>query len=68
MSAAARQRTCAACGAPFVRGEPTDLEPLVDGVIRYVAVHHGHSTQPRSRRTRARRWRSSHRLPQSRAA
>lgn len=44
MSATNRQRTCAACGAPFAEGGHADLEPLIDGVVRYVAVHQGHST------------------------
>jgi hypothetical protein len=44
MSAAKRQRSCAACGGPLREGERTDLEPLIDGVVRYVAVHAGHST------------------------
>ena len=47
MSAADRQRTCAACGGPFAEGEPTDVEVLLDGAVRYVAVHSGHSTFPR---------------------
>jgi hypothetical protein len=46
MSAAKRQRTCAACGGEFARGERTDLEPLIDDSIRYLAVHAGHSTFP----------------------
>jgi hypothetical protein len=51
MSAAGRQRTCAACGAPFTAGQRSEIEPLLDGEIRYVAVHPGHSTHP-PRRTR----------------
>ncbi|OXM59630.1 hypothetical protein CF165_46885 [Amycolatopsis vastitatis] len=46
MSAAERQRTCAACGGEFGAGERTDIEALLDGVVRYVAVHAGHSTFP----------------------
>lgn len=46
MSAAARQRSCAACGALFLPGERTDVEVLLDGRVRYVAVHPGHSTYP----------------------
>lgn len=53
MCAAARQRTCAACGAPFTAGQRSEIEPLLDGEIRYVAVHPGHSTHP-PRRTRRR--------------
>lgn len=55
MSAAKRQQTCAACGGPFLEGERTEVEPLIDGAIRYVAVHPGHSTQSprRTRRTPA---------------
>lgn len=52
MSVANRQRTCAVCGAPFVEGELTELEPLIDGVIRYVAVHVGHTTGAGRRRGR----------------
>ncbi|MEV4054538.1 hypothetical protein AB0J55_25360 [Amycolatopsis sp. NPDC049688] len=47
--AAARQRTCAACGAPFEPGRRTELEVLIDGEIRYVAVHSGHSTHAPAR-------------------
>jgi len=46
VSAARRQRTCAACGGPFAVGERTDIEVLLDGIVRYVAVHAGHSTFP----------------------
>lgn len=46
MSAAKRQRTCAACGGAFERGERTELEPLIDGSVRYLAVHPWHSTHP----------------------
>ncbi|WP_329044048.1 hypothetical protein OG738_23235 [Amycolatopsis sp. NBC_01488] len=42
--AAARQRTCAACGGAFEPGRRTELEVLIDGEVRYVAVHAGHST------------------------
>lgn len=42
--AAERQRTCAACGGPFAPGEHTEVEVLLDGTVRYVAVHPGHST------------------------
>jgi hypothetical protein len=49
MSAVKRQRTCAACGAPLLPEQLTDLEPLLDGTVRYVAVHAGHSTHPRLR-------------------
>ncbi|WP_370966679.1 hypothetical protein [Amycolatopsis sp. cg9] len=42
--AAERQRTCAACGGAFVPGEHTEVEVLLDGMVRYVAVHPGHST------------------------
>ncbi|SDX61463.1 hypothetical protein SAMN05421504_103261 [Amycolatopsis xylanica] len=48
MSVVKRQRTCAVCGAPFADGEQAELEPLIDGVIRYLAVHPGHSTWRRS--------------------
>ncbi|WP_410589838.1 hypothetical protein [Amycolatopsis sp. lyj-23] len=47
--AAARQRTCAVCGGPFASGERTGLEVLIDGEIRYVAVHSGHSTHASAR-------------------
>ncbi|MDX3190794.1 hypothetical protein PV458_20485 [Streptomyces sp. MN03-5084-2B] len=47
--AAARQRTCAVCGAPFAPDERTGLEVLIDGKIRYVAVHSGHSTHAPAR-------------------
>lgn len=52
MSAVKRQRTCAVCGAPFAEGERAELEPLIDGVIRYLAVHPGHSTRCDSRQKR----------------
>ncbi|MEU0793647.1 hypothetical protein ABZ342_26540 [Amycolatopsis sp. NPDC005961] len=47
--AAARQRTCAACGARFAPDERTGLEVLIDGEIRYVAVHSGHTTHASAR-------------------
>jgi hypothetical protein len=47
--AAARQRTCAACGGEFEPGRRTGLEVLLDGEIRYVAVHSGHSTHAPAR-------------------
>lgn len=46
MSAAHRQLTCAACGAPITEDQRSDVEPLIDGMIRYVAVHAGHHTFP----------------------
>ncbi|MFJ1764962.1 hypothetical protein ACIOD2_31870 [Amycolatopsis sp. NPDC088138] len=52
-SAAERQRTCAACGARFRPGQPTGLEVLVDGEVRYVAVHRGHSTHAAARERQA---------------
>lgn len=51
MSAARRQRTCAACGGPFEPGERTELEAVLDGGILYVAVHARHSTYPPRRET-----------------
>jgi hypothetical protein len=48
-SAAARQRTCAGCGAPFAPDTRTEVEVLLDGEVRYVAVHPGHSTYPPAR-------------------
>jgi len=47
--AADRQRTCAACGAEFTAGERTEVEVLLDGEVRYVAVHPGHTTYSPSR-------------------
>lgn len=44
MSAASRQRTCAACGGELREDDRTNVEPLIDDVIRYVAVHAGCST------------------------
>ncbi|MFG1645306.1 hypothetical protein ACGFMK_33905 [Amycolatopsis sp. NPDC049252] len=52
-SAAERQRTCAACGSGFEPGQPTGLEVLVDGEVRYVAVHRGHSTHAAARERQA---------------
>jgi hypothetical protein len=54
MSAAKRQKTCACCGAPFTDSDRTEVETFIDGDIRYVAVHPGHSTFPARRRQRAR--------------
>ncbi|MEA5366949.1 hypothetical protein VA596_45980 [Amycolatopsis sp., V23-08] len=51
--AAERQRTCAACGARFEPGQRTGLEVLVDGEVRYVAVHRGHSTHAAARERQA---------------
>ncbi|WP_051767967.1 hypothetical protein [Amycolatopsis vancoresmycina] len=59
--AAARQRTCAACGGPFEPGRRTELEVLIDGEIRYVAVHSGHSTHAPARERLA-----TSRLPEAR--
>ncbi|AUI57000.1 hypothetical protein [Amycolatopsis sp. BJA-103] len=53
MSAADRQRTCAACGGPFAPEERTGLETVIDGEVRYVAVHTRHSTYPPLRDTEA---------------
>lgn len=44
MSATTRQKTCAVCGAAFRPDQATSLEPLIDDVIRYVAVCWGHTT------------------------
>lgn len=44
MSAASRQKTCACCGREIKEGDRTNLEPLVDGLIRYVVTLWGHST------------------------
>lgn len=38
MSAASRQQTCAACGRDLAEVESTGLEPLIDPIVRYVAV------------------------------
>lgn len=51
MSAAERQRTCAACGGQFEPGERTGLETVVDTEVLYVAVHAHHSTYPARRET-----------------
>lgn len=37
------QQTCPVCVKSLL-GMPTDLEPLIDPVIRYIAVHCGCST------------------------
>ncbi|MGK3202427.1 hypothetical protein [Amycolatopsis sp. MEPSY49] len=56
--AADRQRTCAVCGAEFRPGERTEVEAFSDGVVRYVAVHPGHTTHsPGRERAAARRLR-----------
>jgi hypothetical protein len=56
-SAARRQRTCAACGASLTPDARTDVEVLLDGEVRYVAVHPGHSTYaPARERAAARRF------------
>lgn len=39
MSAAHRQRTCAACGGELAEDDPVSVEPLIDPSVRYVAVH-----------------------------
>lgn len=44
MSAVSRQKTCACCGQDIKEGDRTNLEPLVDGIIRYVVTLWGHST------------------------
>ena len=44
LSAAERQRSCAACGVEFGGGERTEVEVLLDGEVRYVPVHPGHTT------------------------
>jgi len=55
-SAAERQRTCAACGGEFRPGQRTEVEVLLDGEVRYVAVHAGHTTySPRRERAAATR-------------
>lgn len=54
MSAASRQRSCAACGALFGEDDRVSVEPLVDEIVRYVAVHWACSTfHPRGVRKRA---------------
>ncbi|MFI6304377.1 hypothetical protein ACIBCH_21105 [Amycolatopsis thailandensis] len=55
MSAADRQRTCAACGGPFAPRERTGLEAVIDGEVLYVAVHTRHSTYPPRREAEATR-------------
>ncbi|MEV7549467.1 hypothetical protein AB0N89_07575 [Amycolatopsis sp. NPDC089917] len=55
MSAADRQRSCAACGGSFAPGERTGLEAVLDGEILYVAVHPWHSTYPPRREAEATR-------------
>jgi hypothetical protein len=52
-SAADRQRTCAACGAAFAAGERTGVEVLLDGEVRYIAVHPDHTTYSPVREQRA---------------
>lgn len=44
MSLAKRQKTCACCGQDIKEGDRINLEPLLDGVIRYVATLWDHST------------------------
>lgn len=51
--AASRQRTCAACGGEFVPGEHTEVEVILDGMVRYVAVHPGHTTYSSTRESQA---------------
>lgn len=46
MSAAHRQKTCAACGGPFREEDKITIEPLIDGIVRYVACHWNHTTHP----------------------
>lgn len=53
LSAADRQRTCAACGGAFEAGQRTELEVLLDGGVRYVAVHAGHTTYSPAREQEA---------------
>lgn len=52
MSAAHRQRTCAACGGELRENDKITIEPLIDGMIRYVACHWGHTTHPAPKRER----------------
>ncbi|TQJ05930.1 hypothetical protein FB471_5775 [Amycolatopsis cihanbeyliensis] len=54
MSAAARQKTCAGCGQPLTVPQRTNVEPLIDGQVRYVAVHWGCTTHPN--RAEGARW------------
>lgn len=49
LSAAERQRTCAACGRPFEPGGRTGLEAFLDGEVHYAAVHENCSTHPAAR-------------------
>ncbi|MFF1611674.1 hypothetical protein ACFVYA_28140 [Amycolatopsis sp. NPDC058278] len=49
LSAAERQRTCAACGRPFEPGDRTGLEVFLDGEVHYAAVHESCSTYPAAR-------------------
>ncbi|WIX84520.1 hypothetical protein [Amycolatopsis sp. DG1A-15b] len=49
LSAAERQRTCAACGRPFEPGDRTGLEVFLDGEVHYAAVHDSCSTYPAAR-------------------
>lgn len=51
MSVAGRQKTCAACGGEFLDGEPVNVEPLIDDIVRYVACHWHHSTHPTTSHT-----------------
>lgn len=44
MSAASRQCTCALCGGELHENDLTDVEPLIDDQVRYIAIHRGHST------------------------
>lgn len=46
MSAAHRQHSCACCGLVIHEEDMVSVEPLVDGVIRYVAVLWDHHTYP----------------------
>lgn len=46
MSAAHRQKTCACCGRAFLESDKINVEPLIDGSVRYVAVHWGETTHP----------------------
>ncbi|WP_020670855.1 hypothetical protein [Amycolatopsis nigrescens] len=65
MSLASRQKTCAACGKPFRCGDRTEVEPFIDGAIRYLAVHPGHSTYAvlRERSVEARLTQEQHEAP-----
>ena len=44
MSLARRQDTCAFCGKHFEKNDRVNIEPLIDPIIRYVAVHWNEST------------------------